>query len=238
MYAAYYGKWKSISEVYSDLYCSGSDEKKPNTGRISHATKALANAGYIVAKNDGPGWCKWTSTLLPLYVECHKKGIELSDGERGMLEQVLCCEGKTAQSQIPIGLAAKNFGLTAEEVKGLRDFEPTPVKIKQFLHAILELSIMYVGNRQTSMTRGASDGLLNAMKTTLSGTQKARVAQETQAMESASISSLAKRIAMLSRGQLAAREMPEKILFFKLLRLLHDEETAQEIEGQILSAYE
>ncbi len=237
VYAAYYGKWRNISEVYSDLYCANSPEKKGNTGRISHTTKALAGAGYIVAKSEGPGWCKWTATLLPIYLECHRKGVELSDAERGMLEEMLQCEGKTSASPVPLGFAGKNFGLTREEARGKEEFLPTPIKLKQFLHALAELSIMFVGNRQSQMTRGASDELLEAVKAALSGGQ-GKNTPESKAIETSTLSQIALRLAMISRTQLSNHELPEKVFLFKLLRLLHDAETAEEIENQVMAAYE
>ncbi len=236
-YAAYYGKWRGISEVYSDLYCANSPEKKGNTGRISHVTRALANAGYVVAKKDGPGWCKWTATLLPIYLECHRKGVELSDSERGMLEEMLQCEGKTSASPVPLGFAGKNFGLAKEEARGKEEFLPTPIKLKQFLHALVELSIMFVGNRQSQMTRGASDELLEAVKAALSGSA-GKNAPANKTAEPSTLSQIALRLAMISRTQLSGRELPEKIFLFKLLRLLHDDETAQEIENQVMAAYD
>ncbi len=240
VYAAYYGKWTRISEAYSTIYC-GNSKKKPNTGIISRVTKKLADAGYLVSKNDGPGWCKWTATLLPIYLECHRRGIELSDSERGMLEEMLGCEGKTAQATVPLGFAGKDFGLSKDEAIGKKEFDPTPAKIRQYLHALVELGIMFVGNRQVQLTKGASDALLDAVKAALAPDLKA-IAQKGEGKPAekanATVSQIAMRLAVISRSQVSSRELPEKIFLFKLLRLLHDGETAEEIEAQIMKAYE
>lgn len=244
VYAAYYGKWTRISEAYSAIYC-GNSKKKPNTGIISRVTKKLADAGYIVSKNEGAGWCKWTATLLPMYLECHRRGIDLTDPERGMLEEILGCEGKTAQATVPLGFSGKKFGLSKEEAAGRKEFEPTPAKIRQYLHALVELGIMFIGNRQVQLTKGASDALLDAVRAALAPDLKA--AREKQAQQggekpaanaNATISQIAMRLAVISRSQVSSRELPEKIFLFKLLRLLHDGETSDEIWAQIMRAYE
>lgn len=228
VYAAYYGGWKKITEVYREVYAGTA--KAGNTGRISECTRELLKAGLLEARRQQERWPLYRASMSWLYEEFKEKNAALSDADRAALEKVLFPpEDEYRKKEVPW------FGLSKAEASGKKPFTPTPLKIKDFLHASVALALFLLGNPAAGLPKQTMDNALERIKRNLGmqaagATRKAvAAAEEGEVLLGPYAHSFATLLLLRYRTALRDHEDPRSTLLHKLVRVLYDEHSAEEL---------
>ncbi|MFH1107226.1 MAG: hypothetical protein V1787_04995 [Candidatus Micrarchaeota archaeon] len=230
VYAAYYGKWRKITDVYRDVYAGNA--KDANTGRISECTRELLEAGLLESMKQKERWPLYRASMSWLYGEFEGKKAPLNDSDRQALEKVLFPpEEDYKRGEVPW------FGLSREEAEGKRPFVPTPQKIRDFLHASVAFTLFLLGNPTAGLPKQTVESSLERIKRNLGmeyGGKAVRpaasAAQPQLEDEGLAKGPYAHSFAayLLLRYRTAARDHddPRHTLLYKLVHVLYDNHSA------------
>lgn len=223
VYAAYFGAWRKITDVYREVY-SG-EAKQVNTGRISEATKALLQSGLLEKREQEARWPLYRASLEWLFQEFAEKRAALQEEEKKALVRVLFPPTDAYKEKGP------SFSLSAEEASGKKPFVPTPHKIRDFLHASVALALFLLGNPKQGLPEPAVSSTLDRIKRNLSlYEQNPKLGQKGGSAELAEgpiVESFASFLLVRYKTALRDREPYRNTLLYKLVNALYDERSAE-----------
>jgi hypothetical protein len=223
VYSAYFGRPKRIIDAFKILYCRGKD-RPSNTGRISMATTKLIEANYVdLYKIERSNWPLLCANLQPLYGLFIKKKIRTNEEDRKWLEKAL----------IPNFEASERFGITEEEAIGSIEFVPSLMKITAHLNSAISMALLSLAKAQQPDFKEERE-LLRRIKARTVGNEETGVLE----MDISSVNAFADDLTLKTRVAIKGGEDPTNILFFKLVRLLHEKEHADKIEEDVFTLFE
>ncbi len=203
-YAACFGHWRKVTEVYAMLY--GRQGKSYNTGRVSVAIRQLANAGFLKAsKHESTTWRLYTATLKPVFDEAAFLGVEFDEKQRQFIEAYLGCAASR-----PVGAP------TAPRI-AFDKFAPLPAmeRLRGELSALVALALVHLFFKQLEGYK--IQAYVEALSQTL-GTPGADV----KPLSATPASDVAARLALEAREELSKTGgKPENTLLYRLMAYLH-----------------
>ncbi len=200
-YAACFGKWRKITEVYSMLY--GAEGKPANTGRVSIAVKQLFQAGFLTAATyKSSNWKLYTATMEPFFLEAAAKQVAFTDAEKKLLEDFVGCAASRNPSQDCMPLAGFQR----------QSFTPAISQVRDGLHALVGMAMIFMSSERLEGKRMRA--YLSALRTALGGESGGKQTEDYFAEAAA-------KIAFEAKTALKKNAKPEDITVFKLAKYLN-----------------